>query len=203
MTEHPRLTGRIVQDEVLTDEAAAWPVASTEVVYDSAYLSVTVDTVADPAGAEHLRAVVRPHGAVGVVALDEHDRVLLIQQYRHPVGRRLLEIPAGTLDVLGEPPLDAAARELAEEADVTAATWSHELTLYASPGYSSERWDVYLATDLAAVPPGERTERQAEEADMTHWWMPFDEAVAAVLDGRITDSMAVAGILGVQARRTR
>lgn len=202
MSEHPRLTGRIVETEILTDEAAAWPVASTEVVYDSAYLSVSVDTVADPAGSEHLRAVVRPHGAVGVVALDEDDRLLLLAQYRHPVGRRLLEIPAGTLDVVGEPPLDAAARELAEEADVVAATWSHELTLYASPGYSSERWDVYLATDLSPVPAGERTERLAEEADMTHWWMPFDEAVAAVLDGRITDSMAVAAILGVHARRT-
>lgn len=202
MSAHPRMTGRIVDGEILTDEAAAWPVVSTEVVYDSAFLSVSVDTVGDPAGAEYLRAVVRPHGAVGVVAIDEEDRLLLIQQYRHPVGRRLLQIPAGTLDVMGEPPLDAAARELAEEADVTAATWSHQLTLYASPGYSSEQWDVYLATDLASVPSGERTERLAEEADMTHWWMPFDQAVAAVLDGRITDSMAVAAILGVHARRT-
>ncbi|MGJ9420955.1 NUDIX domain-containing protein [Aeromicrobium sp. CF3.5] len=202
MTEHPRLPGRIVETEILTDEAAAWPVASTEVVYDSDYLSVTVDTVADPGGAEHLRAVVRPHGAVGVVALDEDDRLLLIAQYRHPVGRRLLEIPAGTLDVVGEPPLVAAARELAEEADVTAATWSHELTLFASPGYSSEQWDLYVATDLSPVPLDDRTERHAEEADMAHWWMPFADAVAAVLDGRITDSMAVAAILGVHARRT-
>lgn len=202
MTEHPRLPGQVVGSEILTDEAAAWPVASTEVVYDSAYLSVSVDTVADPAGDEHVRAVVRPHGAVGVVALDEDDRVLLIAQYRHPVGRRLLEIPAGTLDVVGEPPLDAAARELAEEADVTAATWTHEMTLFASPGYSSEQWDVYVATDLSPVPPHERTERQAEEADMTQWWMPFADAVAAVLDGRITDSMAVAAILGVHATRT-
>ncbi len=202
MTAHPRLPGQVVESQILTDEAAAWPVVSTEVAYDSDYLSVTVDTVTDPGGAEHARAVVRPHGAVGVVALDEDDRLLLIAQYRHPVGRRLLEIPAGTLDVVGEPPLDAAARELAEEADITAATWTHELTLFASPGHSSEQWDVYVATDLSPVALEARTERLAEEADMAHWWMPFADAVTAVLDGRITDSMAVAAILGVHARRT-
>lgn len=198
---HPRLPGRVIgREEILTDEAAAWTVASTEVAYDSAYLSVTVDRIVDPGGATHDRAVVRPNGAVGVVVIDEDDRMLLIAQYRHPVGRRLLEIPAGTLDVVGEPPRDAAARELAEEADLVAAEWSDLLTLYASPGYSSERWDVFVATDLTPVPPDERTDRQAEEADMEHWWLPVDDAVAAVLDGRITDSMAVAAILAVRAR---
>jgi ADP-ribose pyrophosphatase len=202
MSDHPRLPGLLAGDEQLADTAAAWPVISTQVVFDSDYLSVTVDTIADAGGAQHARSVVRPHGAVGVIALDEDDRILLVQQYRHPVGRRLLEIPAGTLDVPGEAAADAAARELAEEADIVADEWSSFLTLHATPGYSSERWEVFLATKLSPVPPEHRTTRVAEEADMQQWWVPFGEAVAAVFDGRITDAMTVAAILGVQARRS-
>lgn len=202
MSDHPRLPGVIADGGTLADTAAAWPIVSTEVVYDSDYLSVTLDTIADAGGAQHQRSVVRPQGAVGVLALDEHDRILLVQQYRHPTGHRLLEIPAGTLDVVGEPAVDAAARELAEEADVLAGQWSTFLTMHATPGYSSERWEVFLATDLSVVPMEQRTVREAEEADMQQWWLPLSEAVAAVFDGRITDSMTVAAILGIQARRS-
>jgi ADP-ribose pyrophosphatase len=203
MTAHPRLPGLLAGDQTLTDTAAAWPVVSTEVVYDSPYVGVTVDAIRDESGATHSRAVVRPHGAVGVLAIDEDDRILLVQQYRHPVGQRLLEIPAGTLDVVGEPPIDAAARELAEEADVVAQHWEPILTLHATPGYSSERWEVFRATDLSPVPVQDRTEREAEEADMQQWWLPGEEALAAVLDGRITDAMTVAAILWMRARPTR
>lgn len=203
MTAHPRLPGRVADGASLTDTAASWPVIGTQVEYDSAYIALSVDTIEDRDGGQHTRAVVRPHGAVGIVALDEDDRLLLVQQYRHPVGQRLLEIPAGTLDVVGEAPMAAAARELAEEADIVAAQWSPLLGMLATPGYSSERWDVYLATDLSPVPVQSRTVREAEEADMQQWWVPFDEAVTAALDGRITDSMAVAAILAVLARRSR
>ncbi|MGB9011905.1 MAG: NUDIX hydrolase [Aeromicrobium sp.] len=203
MTAHPRLPGLLADGEPLTDTAASWPVVSTEVAYDSAYISLTIETIQDGGGEPHHRAVVRPHGAVGVVALDEDDRILLVQQYRHPVGQRMLEIPAGTLDIRGEPSMDAAARELAEEADVLAVDWSPFLTLHGTPGYSWERWEVYIATDLTPVPADQRTAREAEEADMQQWWVPFEEAVEAVFDGRITDSMTVAAILGVQARRSR
>lgn len=201
MSAHPRLPGLLADDQHLADLAAAWPVVSTEVAFDSSYLSLTVDTIADDGGAQHRRSVVRPHGAVGVIALDEDDRILLVQQYRHAVAQRLLEIPAGTLDVAGESTMAAAARELAEEADVVAAQWSSFLTMHATPGYSSERWEVFLATELSPVPAEQRTTREAEEADMQQWWMPFEDALAAVFDGRITDAMTVAAILGVQARR--
>lgn len=187
----------------LADEDAAWPVASSEEHYASPYVSLSVDTIVAPDGSEHGRAVVRPHGAVGVLALDDADRVLLVQQYRHPVRARLLEIPAGTLDVGGEGPEAAARRELAEETDLVAADWSVLLELVTTPGYSTERWTVYLATGLSVVPDDERTEREAEEADMTQWWMPFTDAVDAVLAGRIGDSMTVAAILAEQARRVR
>ncbi len=201
-TPHPSLPGRLA-DRSISDTDEAWPVARSESKHESPYVSLRIDTIVDPSGGEHARAVVQPNGAVGVVAIDADDRVLLVEQYRHPVGMRALEIPAGTLDVEGEDAAHAAARELAEEADVTAAEWSSILHLLATPGYSTERWEVFLATGLAPVPEADRTQREAEEADMSQWWLPFDEVVDAVLEGRITDTMTVASILAVQVRRSR
>ncbi|AWB92486.1 NUDIX domain-containing protein [Aeromicrobium chenweiae] len=200
MTAHPSLPGRLA-DASVADSDQSWPVARSEAIYDSPYISLRNDTIVDPSGDEHPRAVVQPNGAVGVLAIDEDDRVLLVEQYRHPVGRRLLELPAGTLDVAGEEPLEAAVRELAEEADIIAGEWTSMLHLLATPGYSTERWEVFRATDLRPVPEADRTEREAEEADMIQWWLPFDQALAAVLDGRITDSMTVSGILAAHALR--
>jgi ADP-ribose pyrophosphatase len=200
---HPRLPGQLADGNSLGDSDQSWPVSSSEVKYESPYVSLRVDTIVDPAGGEHPRAVVQPNGAIGVLAIDEHDRILLVEQYRHPVGRRLFELPAGTLDVAGESSLDAAARELAEEADVVAGQWESILHLLATPGYSTEAWEVFRATDLTAVPHADRTQREAEEADMAQWWLPFDDAVDAVLSGRITDSLTVAGILAAQVLRTR
>ena len=202
MTAHPSLPG-LLADPLIGDSDESWPVSSSETAYESPYVSLTVDAIVDPTGAEHSRAVVRPHGAVAVVAVDDADRLLLVEQYRHPTGRRLLELPAGTLDVAGESPADAAARELAEEADVRASTWSDLLHLHMTPGYSTERIEVYLATGLTAVDEDDRTVREAEEAHMEQWWLPFADAVTAVLDGRITDAKTVAAILAVQAQRSR
>ena len=202
MTDHPLLPGRLA-DPGLADTEQSWPVSKSESKYASPYVSLSIDTIVDPQGEEHSRAVVRPNGAVGVLAIDDDDRLLLVEQYRHPVGRRMLEIPAGTLDVDGEPALDAAIRELAEEADLVAAEWEPMLDLFATPGYSTEHWQVFRASRLSAVPAAERTTRVAEEADMSQWWMPFDEAVAAVLAGRFTDSMTVSAILAAQVLRSR
>lgn len=202
MTPHPNLPGRLAEHE-LADTEQAWPVAKTESKYESPYISLSIDTIVDPQGEEHARAIVRPNGAVGVLAIDADDRLLLVEQYRHPVGLRMLEIPAGTLDVDGESALNAALRELAEEADVVAAEWTPMLDLHATPGYSAEHWQVFSATGLSAVPDLERTVRVAEEADMIQWWMPFDQAVEAVLAGRLTDSMTVSAILAAQVLRSR
>jgi 8-oxo-dGTP pyrophosphatase MutT (NUDIX family) len=203
MTDHPRLPGRLADGSTLGDSEQSWVVSRSEPKYDSPYVSLRIDTIVDPEGAEHARAVVRPNGAVGVLALDDEDRVLLVEQYRHPVGRRLLEIPAGTLDVGGEGALDAAVRELAEEADLVADEWEPLLGLLATPGYSTEHWQVFRASDLHAVADADRTAREAEEADMAQWWLPFDQAVDAVLAGRISDAMTVAAILSAQVLRTR
>ena len=203
MSAHPSLPGDLADVSTFADSTHAWPVSDSSEHFASAYLSLDLDTIVDPDGDEHTRVVVKPHGAVGVLTIDDADRVLLVDQYRHPVRHRLLEMPAGTLDVEGEDPLDAAVRELAEEADLVADEWETMLELYATPGYSSERWTVFRATGLQAVPHGERTDRLAEEADMKQWWLPFDAAVDAVLDGRITDGMTVAAVLAEQVRRKR
>lgn len=142
-------------------------------------------------------------GAVAVLALDEDDRVLLVEQYRHPLGLRMLELPAGLLDVEGESAREAAARELGEEADVAAHEWEELFTLAATPGYSTEQWAVWRATKLRPLPAEERTERHAEEADLVQWWMPLDDAVAAIFDGRIGDALTVAGVMAEKARRSR
>lgn len=200
---HPDLPGQLADSATIADSAVSWPVKSAVEGFSSAYLTVDVDTIVGPDGGEHARVVVQPHGAVGILAVDPDDRVLIVEQYRHPVRHRVLEIPAGTLDVVGEDPLEAAVRELAEEADLVADEWSQMLELCATPGYSSEVWTVFRASGLGPVPHEDRTDRQAEEADMSQWWLPFDDAVAAVLDGRISDGMTVAALLAEQVRRSR
>lgn len=203
MTQHPCLPGKIGDGATLADTEDTWPMAGSQPVYASPYLSVAVDTIVAADGARHPRVVVRPHGAVGIIAVDADDRILLVEQYRHPVGQRLLEIPAGTLDVVGESPVDAAVRELAEEADLRAGHWESVLHLLATPGYSSEGWEVFRACDLSPVAEAERTERKAEEAGMVQWWIPFADALEAVLAGRIRDSMTVSAILATHVLRGR
>ncbi|CAN5256660.1 NUDIX hydrolase [soil metagenome] len=198
---HPSLPGLLLDGVEFGDADAAWPVAATRSIHSSPYLSLAIDTIVDPGGAQHERTVVKPYGAIGVVALDDQDRVLLVEQYRHAVGKRLLEIPAGTLDIPGEERQAAAARELSEEADIVASTWESLLELYATPGYSSEHWEVFLANDLSPTPHDLLTTRVAEEADMRQLWVPFDQALTAIDNGRIQDTMTVAAILAVARRR--
>ena len=199
---HPRLPGRIAPAGH-GDSPAAWPVASTTPRYESSFLNVRTDVIVDPTGEQHERVVVQPRGAVAVLALDEDSRVLLVEQYRHPVRARLLELPAGILDIEGESALAAAQRELIEEGDVAAADWAEILELCSTPGYSTEQWRVYRATDLSPVPHGERAQRHAEEADLEQWWMPVDDAVQAIFDGRISNALAIVAIMSEVVRRSQ
>lgn len=201
MTDHPTLPGRLAPAD-LSDSPHDWPVASSTPRYASPFLSVRTDAIVDPTGQVHDRVVVQPRGAVGIFAVDDDGRVLLVEQYRHPVGARLLELPAGTLDVAGEDAQAAAARELMEEADIAAEGWEHLLSIVSTPGYSTEHWTVFRATGLRAVPAEDRAERHAEEAEIVQWWMPLDDAVDAVFAGRITDAMTIAGVLAEKVRRT-
>jgi 8-oxo-dGTP pyrophosphatase MutT (NUDIX family) len=195
MTSHPRLPGAMT--ESVRAGAGSWTRSESEIGFQNAYLTLTVDTIVAPDGAAHPRVVVRPRPAVGVVAIDDERRILLVEQYRHPMGRRMLEIPAGLMDVDGEQALQAAVRELAEETDVVADTWHELMTIAPTVGYSTEVITLFHATGLTPVPHTERTEREAEEADMAQWWVDLDEAVAACLDGRIFDAKTVVAILAV------
>ncbi len=198
MSDHPRLPGRLSADVRPSD--VAWPLVRSETGFENGYLSLTVDTIASADGEEHPRVVVHPHNAVGVAALDENDRILLVEQYRHPMGRRMLEIPAGIMDVAGESAQKAAARELAEEADVLAQTWQPLVKVAPTVGYSTEQIELFVATDLRPVPVSDRIERVAEEADMSLWWVELAEAVEAVRDGRIQDAKTMVAILSVALR---
>jgi ADP-ribose pyrophosphatase len=152
-------------------------------------------------GAPANRDTVLAKGAVGVVALDDVGRVALIRQYRHAVGARLWELPAGLRDVAGEDPARAAARELAEEADLVAGRYDLLVDLHTSPGFTDESIRLYLARDLTPVPSADRFERKDEEADLEVAWFDLDEAVAMVFRGEITNAAAVGGLLAAARAR--
>jgi len=196
----------------LSDRHAPRPVVETEVLHEGMVWDVVAERFAlsgdgtAPSPGEEPEDVVRREfvrhpGAVAVVVLDDDDRVLLLSQYRHPVRRELWEPPAGLLDVAGEDARDAAARELAEEADLTAARWDVLVDYFTSPGGSDEAIRVYLARDLTPVPEDERFEREDEERDMVARWLPLDEAAALVLCGALHNPSTVVGVLAATAAR--
>ena len=174
-------------------------VRSTEHVYDGRIIALRVDEVSMPGGGTAMREVVEHYGAVAILALDEDDHVTLIHQYRHPIGRRNWELPAGLIDKLGEDPVETARRELIEEVGLAAADWSVLVDVAASPGFTDEVVRVYLATDLATV---ERQAEGEEEADLVARRFPLEEAVRMVLAGEIVNAAAIGGLLAAHAIRT-
>jgi ADP-ribose pyrophosphatase len=165
--------------------------------------SVVTDEVSMPGGGTAERDYVRHVGAVGVVAIDGDGRIVLVRQYRHPVGDYLWELPAGLVDVDGEPLVAAAARELAEEADLVAARWDLLAEVHTSPGYSNEKIRLFLARELSAVPDAERHIRTHEEAELVVRWVDLDEAVTMALSGEITNAACLVGVLAAAHARNR
>ena len=167
----------------------------SEEVYSGRVISLRRDTVAMPGGGDSVREVVHHPGAVGVVALDDQDRVVMLRQYRHPVGQRMAELPAGLRDADGEPPLATARRELAEEVGLAAERWSLLATYHPSPGFCDEEIHLYLAEGLSDVGKPADFVVEHEEADMTVERVPLADAVQQVFDGRISNALAVIGVL--------
>ncbi|PFG33398.1 NUDIX domain-containing protein [Sanguibacter antarcticus] len=166
--------------------------------HDLLYTGRIFDLVSDEVDLGHTRVrreYIDHPGAVAVIVLDDSDRVLLLKQYRHPVRRELWEPPAGLLDVSGEPAQVAAARELAEEADLVAASWHVLVDYFTTPGGNNEALRVFLARDVSPVPESERHVREDEEADISVRWVPLDDAVTAVLAGDVHNPSAVVGLL--------
>jgi ADP-ribose pyrophosphatase len=175
---------------------------STEKVYQGRIWDVVSDTFQlSDSGDALTRDYIDHPGAVAVLPMNAEGQVLLLKQYRHPVGMDLWEVPAGLLDVEGEDFVVGAARELAEEADLAAGTWNVLADVFNSPGSSSEAIRIYLARDLTEVPHHERHERTDEEAEIEFHWIGLDDAVASVLAGRLHNPSAVVGILAAAAAR--
>jgi ADP-ribose pyrophosphatase len=184
----------------LVDDAVEPDLVSSDVVFDGAVWDVRRD-VFRLDDHEITREYVDHTGAVAVLALDEHDRVLLIKQYRHPVRMRDWELPAGLLDITGEDPLLAAQRELAEEADLVAQQWSLLCEFVTSPGGSNEAIRVYLAREVSAAP--DVFTRTEEEAGIEVRWVALDDLVDAVLARDVQNAIVGIAALAAQAARSR
>ena len=185
----------------IADTPLAWPVESSTVLAEGHIGRFVTDEVRTPDGEMITREYVRHPGAVGVIALDEQDRVALVRQYRHPVRHRLVEPPAGLLDVDGEDYLAAVQRELAEEAGLAAGTWHVLVDLFSTPGIINETLRIFLARDLSPADAPEGYTPAGEEAHMDIVWAGLDELVEAVLDGRVHNPTLVAGALAAWAAR--
>jgi ADP-ribose pyrophosphatase len=200
------LVAPVVRGVDLADRLERRPVLDTEVVLEGMVWDVRRDTIDLGEAGQVRREYVDHPGAVSIVALREvagRDQVLLIQQYRHPVSAFEWELPAGLLDVAGEPPWLGAARELHEEADLVAGAWHVLIDYYSSPGGNSEALRIFLARDLADVHHDERFAREGEEHGMPVCWVDLDEAHEAVLAGLLHNPSAVIGILTAHAARAR
>jgi len=184
----------------VVDVPEEWEVVASTEHFTGRVISLRTDTVRMPGDVVADRDYVTHIGSVAVVALDEHNRVLMLRQYRHPVRHLLWELPAGLRDVDGEPTVVTAARELAEEAAHRATTWHTLVDLMSSPGMTDERIRIFLARGLSEIPEEERDfEHHHEEIGMPVVWVPLTEAVEKVLAGEIHNSPAVAGILAAYA----
>ena len=193
--------GSASEESAAGSKAADFSVVSSTPRFTGRVFSVRTDLVRMPDGSQSDRDIVVHPGAVGVLALDDDDRVVMVRQFRPPVAMLMDELPAGLLDVHAEPALVAAQRELFEEAALQADTWHVLIDLYSSPGMTDEAIRVFLARGLSEVAEDGRYVREHEEATMTLQRVPLDDAVAQVFAGGITNACAVAGILACAAGR--
>lgn len=187
MTEH-------ITQQLVEDTPERWPVTGSRTQLSNRLITVRSDQVQMPDNQAMERVVVAHPGAVAVVPLDDASRVLMLRQYRHPVGYQLWEIPAGLRDADGEPPLETAKRELLEETGYAASDWHLLLDYFTSPGFSDERLRVFLARGLAPADDG-GYERHGEERFLSYAWVPLTDAVSLALAGKLHNSPTITGIL--------
>lgn len=185
----------VLGPDELADAPMAWPVVGTETLGQGVIVTLRQDEVQTPDGELIKREYLLHPGAVGVIAIDDDSRVALVRQYRHPVRHRLIEPPAGLLDVRDEDPLVAAQRELAEEVGIQAQRWNVLVELFTSPGILAEPMRIYLARDLSDVDAPEGFVRAGEEAHMDNVWAPLSDLADAVLTGRLHNPTLVSGVL--------
>lgn len=189
------------QTPPVADTDEQWPLVGSRDLYRSDWvMALRLDELTTPQGGEPFGRLVLEHpGAVLVLAADDEDRVLCLWQYRHPAGRRFVELPAGLLDAPGEEPVDAARRELREEAELDASEWTTLTSIYPSPGISAEVQHLLFARGLSTASRGDFV-LEHEESEMTRGWVRFEDLYQAVLSGELTDGPLVAAVLLARAR---
>ena len=187
----------------LVDRAVSWPVTAERVLGAGSFTALLQDDITAPDGSTLKREYLRHPGAVGIIALDDTGRVALVRQYRHAVRHRLIEPPAGLLDVDGEAYVLAAQRELAEEVGLAAATWQVLVDLFTTPGIIAEGLRVYLARDLHPVQAPDGFVKEGEEAEMELSWAPLADLVEAVLAGDLHNPTLISGVLAAAVAGAR
>lgn len=168
-------------------------VTASKRIWTGHVAAVRIDTLVMPGGGTAHREVVEHDRAVAIVALDADGNVVMLQQFRHPLRRRLWELPAGLMDVAGESAKLAAARELAEETGLQAENWSVLVDIASSPGFTDEAVRIFLATGLTDI--GRQGEIADEEADLKIVRVPLAAAVRGIFQGRIVNGSSVSGVL--------
>jgi ADP-ribose pyrophosphatase len=186
------------------DTVESWPVEGSQDLYRGQWIvALRKDTIGPPGGGATFDRYVFEHpGAVIVLAVDEDERVACVRQYRHPALGTHLELPAGLLDAAGEDPLETAKRELREEVELQASEWRQLFALWPSAGITSERHVFFLARGLSRRDRGDFA-LEHEEAAMEMLWVPVDQLVEAVLDGRVTEEPISVAVLAYDALRRR
>lgn len=192
-----------LRGDQIIDRPTAWPVTERAELAAGRVQTFVRDQIRTPSGETITREWTRHPGAVGIIALDENDRVVVVRQYRHPAAYTLVEPPAGLLDAEGESYAEAAARELAEEALLAADDWRVLVDLFTSPGASEECVRIFLARGLRPAPRPEGFVLEGEEAHMEVCRVPVDELLDAVYAGRVQNPLLVAGTLALAAARDR
>jgi 8-oxo-dGTP pyrophosphatase MutT (NUDIX family) len=174
------------------DRPASLAISKSEVVFEGKIWDIKRESF-DYNGETLVREFVAHPGAVAVIALNDSDQVLLINQYRHPVREFLWEIPAGLLDMPGESKLEAAKRELLEETGYIAESWAELMEFHTTPGGNNETIAIFLARELRHQ--GHDFELEGEETDMKVEWFPLVEAVESVLASDMRSPSAAVGIM--------
>jgi ADP-ribose pyrophosphatase len=179
----------------MSDDNPGARVFRHERVYCGKILDLDVDEVEEPGGVRGLREVVRQIGSVAALPVHDDGRIVLVRQYRYAVRDHVWELPAGRLDP-GEPPEDAARRELEEEVGLSARSLEPLLTFWVTPGFCDEVMHLYRATDFRSVPPRPDEDERIEAAHFT-----LDEARAMIGRGEIREGKTLIALLLESARR--
>jgi ADP-ribose pyrophosphatase len=179
----------------MSDEKTGARILRHERVYSGRVLDLDVDEVEEPGGVRGLREVVRQIGSVAALPVHDDGRIVLVRQYRYAVRDQVWELPAGRLDP-GEPPEDAARRELEEEVGLSARSLEPLLTFWVTPGFCDEVMHLYRATDFQSVPPRPDEDERIEVGSFT-----LAEARAMIDRGEIREGKTLIALLLETERR--